>query len=464
VTGGGISTRQLQASVPGEVRELCQRLKEAGHRSWLVGGCVRDELLREEGSAEDASHRGDWDIATSARPEQVQKLFRRVIPTGIQHGTVTVLMRDGQYEVTTLRGETSYSDGRRPDAVYFVDDIKDDLARRDFTINAIAYDVLEDRLIDPFDGAQDLAKRLLRAVGVASERFAEDGLRVLRGARFAATLELEIEPSTAQAIQPSLDSYRKVSAERIRDEWLKTMKAKKPSRAFELMKNHGILAVTAPEMLESVGCEQNKYHAFDVWGHAMSCLDSAPRAAVLRVAALLHDIGKPRSRAFSDKTNDYTFYEHERIGAEMVEPLLSRLRFSNEERQRIVALVRHHLICYDSSWSDAAVRRWIRRVTPELVPDLYLLNEADVRGKGRDASPDLEALSALKAHVERILAAGAAFSTKDLAIDGRVLMQELGMKPGPDLGRILKALLDEVVDDPSKNQRDVLLERARALL
>jgi len=464
VTGGGISTRQLQASVPGEVRELCQRLKEAGHRSWLVGGCVRDELLREEGSAEDASHRGDWDIATSARPEQVQKLFRRVIPTGIQHGTVTVLMRDGQYEVTTLRGETTYSDGRRPDAVYFVDDIKDDLARRDFTINAIAYDVLEDRLIDPFDGAQDLAKRLLRAVGVASERFAEDGLRVLRGARFAATLELEIEPSTAQAIQPSLDSYRKVSAERIRDEWLKTMKAKKPSRAFELMKNHGILAVTAPEMLESVGCEQNKYHAFDVWGHAMSCLDSAPRAAVLRVAALLHDIGKPRSRAFSDKTNDYTFYEHERIGAEMVEPLLSRLRFSNEERQHIVALVRHHLICYDSSWSDAAVRRWIRRVTPELVPDLYLLNEADVRGKGRDASPDLEALSALKAHVERILAAGAAFSAKDLAIDGRVLMQELGMKPGPDLGRILKALLDEVVDDPSKNQRDVLLERARALL
>lgn len=463
MTGSGISTTRLQASVPAEVRELCQRLKEGGHRSWLVGGCVRDELLRNEGSTQ-TSHRGDWDIATSARPEQVTKLFRRVIPTGIQHGTVTVLMREGQYEVTTLRGETTYSDGRRPDAVYFVDDIKDDLARRDFTINAIAYDVLEDRLIDPFDGARDLAKRLLRAVGVASERFAEDGLRVLRGARFAATLELEIEPETARAIEPSLGSYRKVSSERIRDEWLKTMKAKKPSRAFELMKDHGILAITAPEMLESVGCEQNKYHAFDVWGHAMSCLDAAPQAPVLRVAALLHDVGKPRSRAFSDKTNDYTFYEHERIGAEMVEPLLSRLRFSNEERQHIVALVRHHLICYDSSWSDAAVRRWLRRVTPELVPDLYLLNEADVRGKGRDASPDLAALSALKEHVERVLAAGAAFTTKDLALDGRVLMQELGMKPGPDLGRILKALLDEVVDDPSKNQREVLLERARALL
>lgn len=458
----GISTHQLQHSVPSEVRELCQRLKDAGHRAWLVGGCVRDELLREAGDAR-GSHRGDWDIATSALPEQVSKLFRRVIPTGIQHGTVTVLMREGQYEVTTLRGETTYSDGRRPDAVYFVDDIKDDLARRDFTINAIAYDVLEDRLIDPFDGARDLAARTLRAVGVASERFAEDGLRVLRGARFAATLELEIESETARAIQPSLASYRKVSAERIRDEWLKTMKAKRPSRAFEIMKDHGILAITAPELLESVGCEQNKYHAFDVWGHAMSCLDSAPQSPVLRVAALLHDVGKPRSRAFSDKTNDYTFYEHERIGAEMVEPMLSRLRFSNEERSHITALVRHHLICYDSSWSDAAVRRWLRRVTPELVPDLYLLNEADVRGKGRDCSPDLAALSALKVHVERVLAAGAAFSTKDLAIDGRVLMQELGLKPGPDLGRILKALLDEVVEDPTKNERDTLLARARAL-
>jgi tRNA nucleotidyltransferase (CCA-adding enzyme) len=458
-----ISTEQLKRSVPAKVRELCARLEEAGHRSWIVGGCVRDELLRQAG---DGSHelRGDWDVATSARPEEVTKLFRRVIPTGIQHGTVTVLMGKDQYEVTTLRGETTYSDGRRPDSVYFVDDIKDDLARRDFTVNAIAYDVLADRLIDPFDGAGDLARRTLRAVGVPSERFAEDGLRVLRGARFVASLELTLEPETARAIQPSLDSYRKVSAERIRDEWLKTMKAKRPSRAFEIMKDHGILAITAPEMLESVGCEQNRYHAYDVWGHAMSCLDSAPAAPVLRVAALLHDVGKPRSRAFSEKTKDYTFYEHERIGAEMVEPLLGRLRFSNEERQRITALVRHHLICYDTSWSDSTVRRWIRRVGPELVSDLYLLNEADVRGKGRDCSLDLQALEGLKAHVERVLAAGAALSIRDLAIDGRVLMQELGLKPGPDLGRILKALLDEVVDDPTKNERGALLERARALL
>jgi tRNA nucleotidyltransferase (CCA-adding enzyme) len=428
-----------------------------------VGGCVRDELLREETGAAGAP-RGDWDVATSALPEQVQKLFRRVIPTGIQHGTVTVLMARGQYEVTTLRGEVGYSDGRRPDSVYFVDDIKDDLARRDFTINAIAYDVLEDRLIDPFDGVRDLEQRVLRAVGQASERFAEDGLRVLRAARFVATLDVELSPETARAIEPSLDSYRKVSAERIRDEWLKAMKAARPSRAFEVMKDHGLLAVTAPEMLESVGCAQNRYHAFDVWGHAMACLDAAPVAPVLRVAALLHDVGKPRSRAFSDKTSDYTFYEHERIGAEMVEPLLSRLRFSNEERSRITALVRHHLICYDESWSDAALRRWLRRVTPELLPDLYLLNEADVLGKGRDVTADLANLAALKQHVERVLAAGAALTTRDLAVDGHVLMEQLGMKPGPELGRILRALLDEVVEDPAKNEREKLLERARALV
>ena len=457
-------TARLKQSIPTEVRELCARLREGGHRSWIVGGCVRDELLAELENKSQADVRGDWDIATSALPEQVQGLFRRVIPTGIQHGTVTVLMKKTGYEVTTLRGETTYTDGRRPDAVYFVDDIKDDLARRDFTINAIAYDVLEDKLIDPFDGIRDLRARVLRAVGDPALRFAEDGLRVLRAARFVATLNVELDPSTASAISPSLDSYRKVSAERIRDEWLKATKAKKPSRAFEIMKDHGLLAISAPELMESVGCEQNRYHAFDVWGHAMHCLDNCPSDPVLRMAGLLHDVGKPRSRAFSDKTQDYTFYEHERIGAEMAEPMLERLRFSSAERARIVALVRHHLICYDDTWSDTAVRRWVRRVSPELVDDLYALSEADVNAKGKDASADLENITHLKAHVAKIIAHGAAFSIKDLAINGGTLIKDLGVKPGPDIGRVLKALLEEVTEDPEKNQPAALLERARALL
>jgi tRNA nucleotidyltransferase (CCA-adding enzyme) len=450
----------LRQSVPDDVRDICQRLREAGHRSWIVGGCVRDVLIHE-------AHRppeGDWDIATDARPERVQKLFRRVVPTGIKHGTVTVLRGDRSYEVTTLRGETTYSDGRRPDSVYFVDDITDDLARRDFTVNAIAFDPLEDRLIDPFDGIGDLERRVLRAVGEPAARFAEDGLRVLRAARFVATLELEIEPDTARAIEPSLASYRKVSPERIRDEWMKTMKARRPSRAFEVMREHGMLAVTAPELLESVGCEQNRYHAYDVWGHALACLDACPPQPVLRVAGLLHDVGKPRSRAFSDKTADYTFYEHERIGAEMADPLLARLRFSTEERERVVKLVRHHLICYEDSWSDSAVRRWVQRVTPELLEQLYELNRADVLGKGKQPEEDLERLAALQKRVAELLAAGAAMSVRDLAIGGRELMSELGMQPGPRIGSLLRELLEEVLERPELNQRERLLERARELL
>lgn len=452
----------LESSIPRSVTSLCARLGEAGYRAWVVGGCVRDLVLAEMvgGSASAAARvRNDWDLATDALPEEVMRIFPRVIPTGIRHGTVTVLDGGTGYEVTTLRGETTYSDGRRPDAVHFVDDITRDLARRDFTINAIAYDPVADRIIDPFDGLSDLRARRLKAVGNAAERFAEDGLRVLRAARFVATLEVTLDPDTERAIEPSLGTYRKVSAERIRDEWQKAMKAREPSRAFTVMKDHGMLAITAPELLESVGCEQNRFHAFDVWGHAMRCLDACPAEPVIRVAGLLHDVGKPRSRAWSDKTNDYTFYEHERIGAEMAGPLLERLRFSNEERERIVELVRHHLICYEPSWSDAAVRRWLRRVGPDLLPELYELNRADVLAKGRDATADLEQLRALKEHVERVFAAGAALSVRDLAIGGSDL-GALGLKPGPLYGKILRLLLEEVLEDPERNRPEYLLARA----
>ncbi len=454
-----LDTTKLRQAVPPPVLALCRRLREGGHRSWVVGGCVRDLLLAHEGT----QVRNDWDIATDALPEQVQKLFRKVIPTGIQHGTVTVLLERVGYEVTTLRGETTYSDGRRPDEVYFVEDIAADLERRDFTVNAIAYDVLEDRLIDPFDGIGDLKRRSLRAVGDAAKRFDEDGLRILRAARFVATLQFELEDETRRAIRPSLDTYRKVSPERIRDEWLKAMGADRPSRAFEIMREHGMLEVTAPELLESVGCEQNRYHAYDVWGHAMSCLDHCAPNPILRMAGLLHDVGKPRSRAFSEKTQDYTFYEHERIGAEMSEPMLARLRFSNDERTHITSLVRHHLICYDESWSDAAVRRWIRRVTPELLEDLYSLNRADVLGKGKDASADLDRLKSLQERVARALAEGSAVKVSDLAIGGRELLADLGMKPGPKIGVILRALLEEVTDDPTRNNPETLLQRAKEL-
>lgn len=441
--------------VPPDVFTIADKLRAAGRRAWIVGGCVRDSILGKPVS--------DWDVATDAVPAELVKVFPRAIPTGLQHGTVTVVMHGQHYEVTTLRGESTYSDGRRPDAVHFVGEIEADLARRDFTVNAIAVDPESGALVDPFGGAKDIERKVLRAVGKASERFSEDGLRVLRAARFSATLEFELDPDTFAAIEPTLGTFRKVSAERVRDEWVKTMKAKRPSRAFDVMRRSGILGVTCPELLEGYGMEQNKWHTFDVWGHAMACMDACVGDPVLRIAALLHDVGKPRTRELSEKTKDYTFYDHDRVGAEIAAPICERLRFSNDERQRIVSLVRHHLFHYDG-WSDAAVRRWIRRVGKDRIEDLYALNEADVRGKAPSVPDEsFDALRALKAHVEKVLAEGAALSTRDLAIDGNVLMKELGIRPGRIIGVILEALLEEVTADPAKNDRAVLLDLARSI-
>ncbi|MEO7110078.1 MAG: HD domain-containing protein [Polyangiaceae bacterium] len=441
--------------IPQDVIGLCDRLAEKGKRGWVVGGCVRDLIAGRAVS--------DWDIATDALPTEVQKIFSRVIPTGIQHGTVTVMHKGKGYEVTTLRGETTYSDGRHPDAVHFVGDITADLARRDFTFNAIAVDPISGHVIDPFGGQKDLQNKLLRAVGVAEERFNEDGLRVLRAARFVATLEVELEEETRKAIPRTLDTFKKVSAERVRDEWIKSMKAARPSRAFEVMRDTGILAITCPELMEGVGMEQNKWHAFDVWKHGMECMNACVGDPILRISALLHDVGKPRTRAMSPKTNDWTFYDHEQVGAEIAQPIATRLKFSNDERARIVDLVRHHLFHYTAEWSDATVRRWMKRVGVDRIEDLYLLNEADVRAKGRDCSEDLDALARLKAHVAKVAAAGAALSTRDLKIDGKDLMRELSLKPGPILGKILTALLEDVLTDPAKNEPDLLLMRAREI-
>jgi tRNA nucleotidyltransferase (CCA-adding enzyme) len=438
------------------VLEIAAALQGAGKRAWIVGGCVRDLLV---GRAV-----GDWDICTDALPDEMMKVFPRAIPTGIAHGTLTVVKNKAHYEVTTLRGETTYSDGRRPDHVFFVDDITRDLARRDFTINAMALDPDTGELFDPFDGRGDLQRKVVRAVGNPDERFAEDGLRVLRAARFAAQLEFEVEPATEQAITHNLTTYRKVSAERVRDEWMKTMKAKRPSLAFDIMRRSGILAVSCPELMEGVGVEQNRYHTYDVWGHALACMDACEGDAVLRIAALLHDVGKPRSRAFSDKTQDYTFYEHERIGAEMVRPLCLRLRFSTDECQRIEDLVRHHMWHYDE-WTDAAVRRWVKRVGLHRIDDLYALRRADVAGKGQGkvVPTDLDSLEALRAHVERVLSAGAALTVRDLKINGHDLMRDLGLAPGRQLGEILNQLLEVVLNDPEENDRGRLMDRARAL-
>lgn len=445
----------LPQQIDPPVLQLCQKLSEAGERAWVVGGCVRD-LLR-------GMQVQDWDIATSATPQKVQQVFRRVIPTGIDHGTVTVLWKGEAYEVTTLRGDGVYSDGRRPDQVEFVEDIQLDLARRDFTVNAIAYDPLTAHLVDPFGGLEDMKRKLLRAVGEPSLRFQEDGLRILRGARFAATLEFELEEATEAAFRGALPVYRKVSPERVREEWLKAMKARAPSRAFEVMKRTGILDVTLPELLEQVGCEQNRWHAYDVWDHTMHVLDSSEGGAIERVAAVLHDIAKPRTRAHSDKTGDWTFYHHEKLGADMADRWLRDYRFSNSERELIVDMVRHHLICYDSSWSDAAVRRFIKRVGAERVEPLLRLGHADALGKGREVREELAALEELRTRVDESLAQGNALTTQDLAVNGKDVIGALEGGPGPVVGEVLRHLLDRVLDDPALNTREKLLPLLREI-
>jgi tRNA nucleotidyltransferase (CCA-adding enzyme) len=445
-----VSTRHLARAIPDAVRTISRVLSEAGFRSWVVGGSVRDHLITELFPEREAHPKNDWDIATDARPEQVQKLFRRVIPTGIQHGTVTVVLAKQNFEVTTLRGETTYSDGRHPDEVYFVSDLDEDLARRDFTVNAIAYDALVDRLFDPFGGTLDLEKLCLRAVGNPLERFGEDGLRVLRCARFAATLEMNIAPETRAAMRPSLESYRKVSAERIRDEWLKALGAKRPSRAFEVMRDEGLLEVTAPELfaLSEVRVEGLDV---DVLTHSLLTVDALPADAEVRLAGLFHALGvmsdgEPRAEESSQKAR----------------ALGMRLRLSNAERERVAALVRHQVLP-DVVPEGGALRRYLRDVTPELLPDVLRLLRAHASAGQNATTEDLARLDALEARCKDEMSRVPPLSLKELAIGGRDLIAEAGITAGPEVGRTLNTLLEVVLDDPAENTRDALLARARAL-
>ena len=445
--------------IPGLVLDLCRTLEGAGHEAHLVGGGVRDMLMRRP------VH--DWDVATSAQPKQVQGLFRRCIPTGIKHGTVTVMMGAGDQElpieVTTYRGEGAYSDGRRPDEICFVRSLDEDLSRRDFTINAMAVDPLRRRLVDPLDGQRDLGRGLIRAVGVAAERFGEDGLRVMRAVRFAATLELQLEPDTEAAIEPAIPVFRKVSRERIRDELLKLLEAPRPSVGLEIMRGTGLMAEVLPELLAGVGLTQNQYHPYDVYRHTLEVVDAAPPLAMLRLAALLHDVGKPPTAADNPRRpGERSFHKHEVVGAGMAADICRRLRMSNKGRERVAALILAHNFRLDG-WTARSVRRFLARVDPDLMDDLFTLKRADIMGKGGDPER-LERLVELRARMEQERGRAPALRTNDLAVDGRLLMTQLELAPGPRVGQLLRALLKRVVDDPDLNDEATLLRMARQLM
>ncbi len=435
--------------------EVCRRLAAAGHSAQIVGGCVRDLLLGRPAK--------DWDVATSAHPDEVQRVFRRTIPTGIAHGTVTVVIGAESIEVTTYRGEGAYSDARRPDHVVFGVTLEEDLARRDFTMNAMAYDPVADRVVDPYGGRADLAARLIRAVGDPAARFAEDGLRVMRAVRFAATLEFAVEPATEAAIPSALGSLARVSAERVRDELLKLLGARRPSIGLEIAERTGVLGVILPELVEGVGVVQNRHHRWDVWRHTVAAVDGTPGDAIVRLGTLLHDVAKPRTAAPKpDAPGEFTFYRHDSVGAEMADAVARRLKLSNKERERIVALVAHHMFWYSPEWSDATVRRFIRRVGAELLPDLFALRAGDVVGRGYGEDPEHE-LGELRRRVEKVMAEDQALSIGDLAVDGADVMRVLGVPPGRVVGDTLRAVLEEVLEDPELNTRERLLERLAAL-
>jgi tRNA nucleotidyltransferase (CCA-adding enzyme) len=441
--------------VPPHIAEVCAKLRAAGHEAWLVGGAVRD-LLRGRGAK-------DFDIATNALAADVSNVFgkKRTIPTGEKHGTVTVLADrpDGgrdPVEVTTYRGEGAYSDGRRPDSVTFVGTIDEDLARRDFTMNAIAWDPLANAVTDPFGGRADLDAGLIRAVGVPLERFREDGLRAMRAVRFASQLGFRLDPPTEQAIAQAVDVFRRVSAERVRDELVKILASSKPSVGLELMRTTGLLAACLPELCEGVGVHQNRFHAHDVWQHTLAAVDATPGDWVVRMAALLHDVAKPRTAApKADSPSENTFYRHELVGADLSDEICRRLKLSNQERERIVNLVRNHMFWYTPEWSGGTVRRFIARVGQEALPDLFALREGDVRARGRGENPGLE-LDELKARIAEELAQASALKIGDLAIGGADVMRLLGCPPGPIIGEVLRRLLERVLDDASLNTREQL--------
>ena len=446
----------VSSAVPGAVHGLLSTLWAGGFAAYVVGGSLRDMLLGRDVR--------DWDLATSARPEQTLGLFPGAVYENA-FGTVAVRTGDaiaGEVEITTFRTDHDYADFRRPHRVEFGESIELDLARRDFTVNAMAWGAEGasagppelPALIDPHGGRADLAIRSLRAVGDPVARFSEDALRMVRAVRLAATLDFGIEPATMAGIQAQAHLVGHLSGERIALELSKLLATERPSIGLRLLADTGLLDHISADLARQRGVPQNKVPGEDLWDHTLRAVDgAAPQPSRIRLAALLHDIGKPETAA------DGRFIGHDRLGADLAAALLGRLHWPIAERDRVVHLVRHHMFDYVEGWSDAAVRRLMVKVGPEVLEDLFQLRAADNLGSDRPA--DAGRLGELRERVAQQLAAGFALDLHGLAVDGSDLMAALEMPAGPELGRLLDALLDRVIADPAANTRDRLLTLAR---
>ena len=441
----------MKINMPDNANRIIHTLQDAGYEAYIVGGCVRDAVLSKEPD--------DWDITTSAKPMEVKALFNRTIDTGLQHGTVTVMFGKEGYEVTTYRVDGKYEDHRRPNSVTFTGSLIEDMKRRDFTINAMAYND-DEGIVDNFHGVEDLEAHIIRCVGEPSERFDEDALRILRAIRFSAQLNFEIDESTKAAIENQAKYLRDISAERIQVELTKLLMADNPERlitAYEL----GVTKIVLPEFDKMMETPQiNKHHAYNVGEHTIRVVKGVPGDKTLRWAALLHDVAKPAT-----KTNDGEwdhFYGHNEVGVDMAGDVLRRLKFDTATIDRVKRLVYWHDYGMGEMPGRKAFRRALSKMGMDLFEDYAYIKRADILAQSDYKREDkLKNLEILEEYYKEVVEQGQCVAVKDLAISGKDLI-DIGMKPGPELGEMLKILLDKVLDDPELNEKDVLIGLAKA--
>lgn len=441
----------IKITLPENVKFIINKLEAAGYEAYAVGGCVRDSILGREPN--------DWDITTSAKPLETKALFKKSFDTGIKHGTISVLLGRDIYEVTTFRIDGEYEDSRHPKEVTFTADLKEDLLRRDFTINAMAYNPSVG-LVDLYGGAEDLQNHIIRCVGTPHDRFSEDALRIMRAVRFAAQLNYDIEDKTAEAIKELAGTLKNISAERIQTELVKLVTSGHPEflkKAWEL----GITKVILPEFDRAMESEQNNpNHAYSVGEHTLKVMQNVPPDKVMRLAALFHDLGKVDTKTTDEQGVDH-FYGHPEVSAQIAAGVFNRLKFDNDTKTKVCRLVETH------DWFIGAVpshiRRYINRIGEDYFPMIFEFNKADVLAQSNfNREEKLKDLDLLKEAYIKVKEAGDCVNIKDLAITGSDVIKE-GVPAGPEVGRILKALLEEVLDDSSKNTKEYLLSRIDSL-
>ena len=446
------------------VVKIVETVEKAGFEAWVVGGAVRDLLLGIESA--------DWDVTTNATPEQIQPLFSECFYDN-EYGTVKVAgkhireqfgLAEGViddsvlYDITTYRSEGEYSDKRRPDSVEWGKTVQEDLKRRDFTINAIAIN-LRGEIVDPYGGQEDLKNKLIKAVGDPSERFEEDALRIMRAIRLSSQLGFMIEEKTLVALKEKVPNLKEISWERIGAETIKLLATEHATDGIQLMVNTGIMSIVIPELLTTKEVKQGGHHIYDVFTHSLEALRACPSSdPVVRLATLLHDIDKPVV-AKAEGVRGVTFYNHEVSGARTAKRIAERLKLSKKDQDRVFTLVRWHMFVYESKMTDASIRRFIRRVGKENIPDMIALRVGDRIGGGSKATS--WRLTELQKRIGEQLYEP--LSLKDMNINGAEIMKILDIKPSKKVGEILNALFEEILEDSSKNTKEYLEKRVKEL-